>query len=76
MPKIPYIRFALNRVCAKKSKGDFEKFSQNVISGIAYFRNSLFPVCVKSCMGCIIVEGDSFTVQRWYVDDQKGLCRK
>ena len=26
-------------------------------------------------MVCVIVEGDSFTAQMQYVDDQKGLCR-
>ena len=43
---IRYIRFALN---------SFEKFSEK-----RYIRDSLYRVCVKSGMGCVIVERDSF----------------
>ena len=57
------IRFALNQVCAKKSKGIpfviLKNSPGSVISGIGYIRNSLYPVWVKSGMGCV-----SFTVQR------------
>ena len=69
---IRYIRFALIRVCTKKSKGgpfcNNEKFSKK-----RYIRNSLYqvyvisgihiyPVCNKSGMGCVYVEGDSLAL--------------
>ena len=53
----------------KKSKGAFVKLknsSRNVIPGIRYIRNSLYPICVKSGLGCVIIEGYSialFTAQ-------------
>ena len=37
--------------------------------------NPFYPVCVKTGMGCVIVEGDSFTARMQYVDGQKGLCQ-
>ena len=42
---------------------------RNVISGICYIQNLLYPVCVKYGMGCIIVEGNSlalFTAYKAY----------
>ena len=51
-----YPQFALNSVCVV------------VICGIRYIRNSLYPVCIKSGTGCVIVEGDSFNVQKQYLD--------
>ena len=61
---ISFIRFAVNRVCAKKNpKWDpfltLKNSPKNVIYGIRYFRNSLYPVCAKSGMGSVIVQGDS-----------------
>ena len=50
----------------KTERGDpfvtLKNSPRNVISGIRYIRNSLYPVCIKSDMGCV-VEGDSFTAQ-------------
>ena len=40
-----------------------------------FIRYMFYSVCVTSCMDCVIVEGDSFTAQMEYVDDQKGLCK-
>ena len=34
----------------------FKTFEVQVISGKRFIRNSLFPVCVISCVGSVIVE--------------------
>ena len=55
-----------------------ENSQGNVISATRYIRNSLYPVCAKSGMGCFIVEEDSlafFTAQMRCVDCQKGHCQ-
>ena len=47
MSGIRYIRFELNWVCTKNSKGGafctIERFFKNVVSGIRYIRNSFYP---------------------------------
>ena len=64
---IRYIGYSLHQVRAKKiQRGPFsniESSSRNVISGIGYIRNSLYPVCVKSSMGCVLVE-DSLAIAK------------
>ena len=35
---------------------------KNVFYGRRYIRNSLYPVCAKSGMGFVIVEGDSLVL--------------
>ena len=59
----------------KIKRGPFciiENFSKN-----RYIWYSLYPICVKSGMGCVIVEGDSLAVftAKMYVDCQKGHCQ-
>ena len=63
-----YIGFALNPVSAKTIQRVvpfvFLKNSpRNVISFIRYIRNSLYPVCVKSGVGCVIVQGNSLLLK-------------
>ena len=70
---IRYIGYSLYPVCVKSGlrqtnpKGDgfviLHNSPRNVISGIRYIRNLLYPVKVNG-MDCVIVEGDSFNVQR------------
>ena len=72
IPDIRSIWYSLYPVCVnsglrqKNPKGDpfvtWKNSPKNVISSLLYIRNSLNPVCAKSRMGCVILEGDSIAI--------------
>ena len=60
---ICYIRFGPKN--PKEPFCNIVKFTKKRYIRFTYhIRNSIFPVCVKSGMGCVIVEGDYFTVKK------------
>ena len=77
----PWLQIILYQIqLSKKSKWVIlESSSMNEISGIRYIRNSLYLICVKSGMGCVIIEwllddSLSLTAQMECVDGQMWLC--